>query len=136
MEIEPAIKQFFSELLTPLVTTAVKTALEDKQKPEVELIRVHEAMKMLHCSEPTFYSHVQYIFSYPISRLNKRDCFSDFLSSLMSSSSIAKFSFNDYHTNTHHSQNFHYICVLSKQNSNVKTFKQIESCSGGTTEDQ
>lgn len=58
MEIEPAIKQFFSELLTPLVTTAVKTALKDKQKPEVELIRVHEAMKMLHCSEPTFYSHV------------------------------------------------------------------------------
>lgn len=59
MELEPAITQFFSDLLTPLVTTAVNAAFEkEKSHKEKEYIRVPEALKILHCSEPTFYNHV------------------------------------------------------------------------------
>ena len=59
MELEPAITQFFSELLTPLVTTAVNAAFEkEKGQKEKEYIRVPDALKILHCSEPAFYNHV------------------------------------------------------------------------------
>lgn len=59
MELEPAITQFFSDLLTPLVTTAVSAAFEkEKSHKDKEYIRVPEAIKILHCSEPAFYNHV------------------------------------------------------------------------------
>ena len=43
---------------------------------------------------------------------------------------------NIIYANMQCSPNNHYICVLSKQISNDKTLKQIESCSGRATEDQ
>lgn len=60
MELESAITKFFGDILQPIVTTAVERAIDKKipNKLGDELITVKEACKILRCSEPTFYSHV------------------------------------------------------------------------------
>lgn len=60
MELEPFITKFFGDILRPIVTTAVEDAIKSAPAPTPsdELISVKEACRMLRCSGPTFYSHV------------------------------------------------------------------------------
>lgn len=60
MELESAITKFFGDILRPIVTTAVETAIEKKipSKPSDDLITVKEACLLLRCSQPTLYAHI------------------------------------------------------------------------------
>lgn len=60
MELESAITKFFGDILQPIVTTAVETAIDKKipNKPGDDLITVKEACQLLRCSEPTLYAHI------------------------------------------------------------------------------
>lgn len=62
MDLESAITKFFGDLLEPIVTTAVETAIDRKipSKPSDDLITVKEACQLLRCSEPTLYAHIHY----------------------------------------------------------------------------
>lgn len=60
MELETAITKFFGDILQPIVTTAVETAIDKKipNRPGDDLITVKEACLLLRCSEPTLYAHI------------------------------------------------------------------------------
>ncbi len=59
MDLEPIFTQIVNEVLVPVVTTAVKTAMaEAPKKPKGNYMTVPEACLMLKCSQPTFYDHV------------------------------------------------------------------------------
>lgn len=60
MELESAITKFFGDIIRPIVTTAVETAIDKKipNKPDDDLITIKEACELLRCSEPTIYAHI------------------------------------------------------------------------------
>ena len=59
MELENTLTQFFDGILRPIVTSAVEEIIKKvPDPPSDDLITVKEACRLLRCSQPTFYCHV------------------------------------------------------------------------------
>ena len=64
MELEQAIAKYLEDIIRPIVESVIEDALEEAFKKALDvyhkddLITVKEACKLLRCSEPTFYYHV------------------------------------------------------------------------------
>ena len=59
MELEPAIAQFFDDILRPIVKDAVEEVIKKiPVVPADDLITIQDACRVLKCTRPTLYYHI------------------------------------------------------------------------------